>query len=109
MANIAEAGTAFVRTQVPGCDVWPHVVDIQTDLLRSLAMRFVVPLAPTSLMPASLPRRSCPLIKVAGVSPMLVPYEAAPLGKRSLNASKGSAKDRARAIAAALDAVVSGV
>jgi toxin CcdB len=89
--------------------LYPYVVDIQTDLLRSLATRLVVPLASTSLMPADLPRRLCPLIKVAGVSLMLVPYEAAPLDKRSLKASLGSAKDRASEIVGALDAVVSGV
>ena len=40
---------------------------------------------------------------------MLVPFEAAPLGRRILKAKLASVKDRANDIIAAMDAVMSGV
>ena len=65
-------------------DVYPYVVDVQSDLLSSLATRMVVPLAITGLAATDLPRRLCPVMTVKGQSLLLVPYEAAPLDKRLL-------------------------
>ena len=45
-------------------DVYPFVVDIQSNLLGALAMRMVVPLAVTSLSAKDLPRSLCPIITV---------------------------------------------
>lgn len=38
-------------------DIYPFVVDVQSDLLKALATRMVVPLAITKLPATSLPRR----------------------------------------------------
>ena len=90
-------------------DEYPYVVDIQSDLLSSLATRMVVPLAVTTLAPHVLPRQLCPVIPVRGKNLVLVPFEAAPLGKRLLKNKTASVKDRANDIVAAMDAVMSGV
>ncbi|WP_296509328.1 CcdB family protein [Rhodoferax sp.] len=90
-------------------DVYPYVLDIQSDLLKALATRMVVPLALTSLPASSLPKRLCPLVLVKGQSLMLVPFEAAPLDKRHLKAKVASLRERADDIVAAMDAVLSGV
>ena len=90
-------------------DVYPYVLDVQSDLLKSLATRMVVPLALTSLPAASLPRRLCPLVQVKGQSLMLVPFEAAPLDKRHLKSKVTTLRERADDIVAAMDAVLSGV
>ena len=90
-------------------DIYPFVLDIQSDLLKALATRMVVPLAITQLPATSLPRRLCPVLTVQGQSLMLVPFEAAPLDKRHLKAKVCSLHERAHDIVAAMDAVLSGV
>jgi toxin CcdB len=90
-------------------DVYPYVLDIQSDLLKALATRMVVPLALTSLPPSSLPKRLCPLVLVKGQSLMLVPFEAAPLDKLHLKSKVASLRERANDIVAAMDAVLSGI
>ena len=90
-------------------DQYPFVVNIQSELLCSLATRMVVPLAVTGLADKDLPRRLCPVLVVRGQSLMLVPFEAAPLAKRLLKARIASVKDRAHDIVSAMDAVLSGI
>ena len=90
-------------------DSYPFVLDIQSDLLKALATRMVVPLPVTSLPATSLPRRLCPVLVVQSQSLMLVPFEAAPLDKRHLKAKVCSLRERAHDIVAAMDAVLSGV
>lgn len=90
-------------------DVYPYVVDVQSDLLSSLATRMVVPLSVTALAATELPRRLCPVMTVNGRSLMLVPFEAAPLDKRLLKTKMASLQDRSHEIIAAMDAVLSGI
>lgn len=84
-----------------GC---PFVVDIQSDLLKALATRMVVPLAVTSLSATSLPRRLCPVVVAQGQRLMLVPFESAPLDKRHVKAKVSSVRKYADDIVAATDA-----
>ena len=90
-------------------DVYPYVVDVQSDLLSALATRMVVPLAVTTLAAKDLPRRLCPVLTVNGQSLMLVPFEAAPLDKRLLRTEVTSVRDRSHEIIAAMDSVLSGI
>ena len=90
-------------------EVYPYVGDVQSDLLKALATRMVMPLALTTLPPESMPRRLCPMVAVGGQNLMLVPFEAAPLDKRHLKSKLASLRDRADDIVAAMDAVINGV
>lgn len=90
-------------------DVYPYVVDVQSDLLSALATRMVVPLAITTLPAKELPHRLCPVITVNNKPLMLVPFEAAPLDKRLLRSEIASVRDRSHEIIAAMDAVLSGI
>ena len=90
-------------------DVYPFVVDVQSDLLSALPTRMVVPLAVTTLATRELPHRLCPVIRVNGKSLMLVPFEAAPLDKRLLKTEIASVRDLSHVIIAAMDSVLSGV
>jgi toxin CcdB len=85
------------------------VVDVQSDLLSSLATRMVVPLAVTTLAANVLPRRLFPVITVNQKSLMLVPFEAAPLDKRLLRTEITSVRERSHEIIAAMDSVLSGI
>lgn len=90
-------------------DQYPYVVDVQSDLLSSLATRMVVPLALTSLHANELPRRLCPGFMVRKKNLMLVPFEAAPLDKRLLKKEIVSIRAHAHEIVGAMDAVMSGL
>ena len=90
-------------------EVYPYVVDVQSDLLSALATRMVVPLAVTTLGAHELPRRLCPVFTVNDKPLMLVPFEAAPLDKRLLRAEIASVQNRSQEIIAAMDAVLSGI
>ena len=88
---------------------YPFVVDIQSDLLGSLATRMMVPLAVTQLESNDIPRSLCPVFPVQGFQLMLLPFEAAPIPKRLLKTDVQSLKRFASEIIAAMDAAMSGV
>jgi toxin CcdB len=90
-------------------EVYPFVVDVQSNLLGALATRMVVPLAITSLSAKDLPQRMCPIITVNHTPLMLVPFEAAPLDKRLLRIEIASVPERSYDIIAAMDSVLSGI
>jgi toxin CcdB len=90
-------------------EVYPFVVDVQSNLLGALATRMVVPLAITSLSAKDLPQRMCPIITVNNRPLMLVPFEAAPLDKRLLRIEIASVPERSYDIIAAMDSVLSGI
>lgn len=88
---------------------YPFVVDIQSDLLGSLATRMLVPLAISKLASSDVPRSLCPTFQVQGLQLMLLPFEAAPVPKRLLKDEVQTLKRSASEIIAAMDAVVSGI
>ena len=88
---------------------YPFIVDIQSDLLGSLATRMVVPLATSQLASGDVPRSLCPMFQVQGLQLMLLPFEAAPLPKSLLKTDVQSLKRFASEIVAAMDAVMSGI
>ncbi len=90
-------------------DVYPYVVDVQSNLICALPTRMVIPLAITKLSHEELPHRLCPRIVVLGKPYMLVPYESAPLDKRLLKTAIDSVTHQSHAIVAAMDAVLSGI
>ena len=90
-------------------DVYPFVIDIQSDLLAALATRMVVPLAVTAITRAELPHRLCPVFTLQSQRLMLAPFEAAPLDKRLLKTRVGTVRERSHDVVAAMDAVMSGL
>ncbi|CAM3797959.1 CcdB family protein [Polynucleobacter brandtiae] len=90
-------------------DVYPFVIDIQSNLLSLLATRMVIPVSITKLSIEKIPRRLCPLINIDGKKLMLMPHEAAPLDKKILKRKIGSAKSQSSEILSAMDAVTSGI
>ncbi len=87
----------------------PLLVDVQSDLLRAVPTRFVVPLAPPRRRLSGLPQRMSPVFEVQGVSMLLVPQEAGAVDARALRTPVASLRTEAHRIIDALDAVISGV
>ena len=87
----------------------PFFVDVQSDLLRGLPTRFVVPLVRPRRMLPGLPPRMSPQFEIDGSQVLLVPQEAGAVGERMLKRPLTSLRAESHRIVDALDAVVSGV
>lgn len=87
----------------------PYLVDVQSDLLRVVPTRFVVPLAPPRRRLSGLPQRMSPRFQVQDQELLLVPQEAGPVDARVLRTPVANLRADAHRIIDALNAVVSGV
>lgn len=86
----------------------PWVVVVQSDLLGALATRMTLPLA--ELDPAlPVPTALCPAISVKGKRLHALAHYAAPLPAKLLRRPVDNVAAQASALAAAMDAVISGV
>lgn len=90
-------------------DELPYVVMLQSDLLNSLATRWVAPLARDVVRRRGLPPRMSPSLHVGGESFLLVPQEAAAIDARLLKRAVANLAAESHRIVDALDAVISGV
>ena len=84
-------------------------MDVQSDLLRRLPTRLVVPLAPLQASAPGLPKRMAPRLRLAGRELVLVPHEAGAVQAKVLRKRVATLRAQARLIVDALDALVSGV
>lgn len=87
----------------------PYLVDVQSDLLRAVPTRLVVPLAPPRRRLSGGPQRMSPVFLVQDLQLLLVPQEAGPVDARVLRQPVANLRPDAHRIIDALDAVVSGV
>lgn len=95
--------SAASRTEVP------YLVDVQSDLLRSVPTRFVMPLMRPGRNLSGLPSRMSPQFEIGGIKLLLVPQEAGPIDSRILKRPVTSLRAESHRIVDALDAVISGV
>jgi toxin CcdB len=90
-------------------DELPYVVLLQSDLLSSLATRWVAPLARDVIKRRGLPPRMSPSFDVRGEAFLLVPQEAAAIDAKLLKRAIANLAAESHRIVDALDAVISGV
>jgi toxin CcdB len=89
--------------------LFPLLLDVQTNLLGDLHSRVVVPLTKS---PAALQKplsRLTPVIKVDGVSHLVVTYQLAAIGQSALGLPIADASEHRDAIIAALDLLLTGI
>jgi toxin CcdB len=87
----------------------PFLLDIQSDLLSSLATSVVVPLAEPSVLKGRAASRLTPLFTVAGRRVVMLTPELAGVPRRALGRRIASLARHADDIVAAVDVIVSGV
>jgi toxin CcdB len=97
---------------VPQFDVHPIgdqlVIDCQSNLLRQIDSRFVVPLLPRAEAP-QVAQRLNPVFEVAGDEYVMFTQAAAAVRKRELGPVVASLAERSFEIKGALDVLISGV
>ncbi len=86
----------------------PYVVAIQSELLDPLATRMTIPLAAINFA-GNVPAALCPVITVKGQRLHALAHYAAPLPAKLLRRPVENVAAQARALVAAMDAVLSGV
>ena len=85
----------------------PFLVDAQSDLLRGVPTRFVVPLAAPKRRMAGLPTRLIPQFDIQGQWLQLLPQEAGAVPARLLASPVSNLRAEAHRIIDALDTVIS--
>lgn len=87
----------------------PYLLDVQSDLLDSLATRVVVPLCKPGLLKGRLAERLNPLFVVEGREVAMLTPEIAGVPAKALGAAIGNLSTQRGAIIGALDLVITGI
>lgn len=99
----------YVNPQRQSRQYVPFVVDVQSSLIDRLATRLVLPLSRVGLLAPHLPMNLCPVVLVDGEKLTIQPHLAAPVAASQLKNPVANLHPLASDIAAALEAVISGV
>ena len=87
----------------------PYLLDVQSDLLDSLATRAVVPLCKPAVLKGKLAERLNPAFEVEGRKLCMLTPELAGVPVKALGAPIGNLASERAAIIAALDLLISGI
>lgn len=89
--------------------LFPHLLDIQSNLLDELRMMVVMPLCPVPLARAAVITQLCPIVGIESRKYLLLTQQIAGIDRKALGKKTCDlAKDR-QEIMAALDFIVSGI
>jgi toxin CcdB len=87
----------------------PLLLDVQADLLESLATRLVVPLCKPEVLGGKAAERLNPQFEVEGRKLLMLTPELAGIPRKALGERVGSLADQRGAIIAALDLAFTGI
>jgi toxin CcdB len=87
----------------------PYLLDVQSDLLDTLATRVVVPLCKPEVLRGKLAERLNPVFEVEGRKMVLLTPELAGVSRKALGEKIENLADRRDSIIAALDLVITGI
>jgi toxin CcdB len=87
----------------------PFLLDVQADLLRSLATRIVVPLCEAHVLGGRRAERLNPEFDIHGRKVIMLTPELAGVPRKSLGERVASLADERTAIVAALDVALTGI
>ena len=87
----------------------PYLLDVQADLLDSLATRVVVPLAKPEVLGGKIAERLSPVFEVDGRKLVMLTPELAGVPRKTLGQRVGSLAGERLSIIAALDLVFTGI
>jgi len=87
----------------------PYLLDVQSDLLDTLATRVVVPLCKPEVLRGKLAERLNPVLEVEGRKMVLLTPELAGVSRKALGEKIANLASRRDSIIAALDLVITGI
>lgn len=98
----------FDLSRNPRGKTYPFLLDIQADLLRDLASRVVVPLAPVRKLRGRPIVRLNPVVSIAGRDYAVLFQELAAIPAKALGEPIGNLRSRRTELIAALDLLLTG-
>jgi len=87
----------------------PYLLDVQSDLLDTLATRVVVPLCKPEVLRGKLAERLNPVFEVEGRKMVMLTPELAGVSRKALGEQIANLANRRDSIIAALDLVITGI
>src|SRR4051794_5715676 len=87
----------------------PYLLDVQTELLESLATRVVVPLCKTEVLSGKPAERLNPAVEIEGRKLYLLAQELAGVPRKALGEPVANLAAERRAVIEALDLVFTGI
>ena len=90
-------------------EIYPYVVDVQSDLLSNFQTRLVIPLRLHESDLDDLPNRMSPVFVIKNTRVFLTPFLAAAIHKKNLKKSVANLRSQSHEITSAIDSVISGV
>ena len=87
----------------------PYLLDVQSDLLDTLATRVVVPRCKPEVLRGKLAERLNPVFEVEGRKMVLLTPELAGVSRKALGEKIANLANRRDSIIAALDLVITGI
>jgi len=99
----------YVNTDRDTNQIYPYFVDIQTDLLRDLNSRVVIPLTPVQEPDKTYPRNLCPVVEVNNKKFALLTHQLTSVSISFLKRKEISLASNRDDIVAAIDFLVTGI
>lgn len=99
----------FDLSRNPRSKTYPFLLDVQADLLRDLASRVVVPLAPLPKLRGKPLARLNPVVSIAGREYAVLFQELAAIPAKALGETVGNLRSRRAELIAALDLLLTGI
>lgn len=87
----------------------PYLLNIQSDLIETLATRIVVPLLPVSAMKGKILKTLTPILEIDGKQYVMVTPQLAGVPKRILGDTVADLSSKRDEIIAALDLLITGI
>jgi toxin CcdB len=87
----------------------PYLLDVQSDLLDTLATRVVVPLCKPEVLRGKLAEKLNPVFEVEGRKMVLLTPELAGVSRKALGEKIANLAPRRDSIIAALDLIITGI
>lgn len=97
------------NTDKQSAKLYPYLLDVQSDLLGTIATRVVIPLARSAILKGKLAARLNPVLDINGEPYVLLTPELAGVPEKTLGLMVASAAGSGNEIMAALDLLFTGI
>ena len=88
---------------------YPYFVDVQSDLLRDLNSRLVIPLTPSKKINEKVAQKLCPAVLIDGEEFVLLANQMTTVPKSILRADVGTLAHYRDEIVSSIDMLISGI
>jgi toxin CcdB len=100
--------TIYANTSAQTKQLYPYLLELQSNLLNDLATSVVAPLAPVSKYSQTAITRLTPVITVAGEDYLMQTMQLSAIARKQLGKAIGDASANSHEVIAAVDFLISG-